>query len=256
MTVKEIYHFLAQEIPSSLSCEWDNDGLMLSGDTDRPVRRILCTLDVTEEAVDYAVSQRFDLIVSHHPLIFRPLPTLTPESHVGRKVLRLLAAGISVISLHTRADAVAGGVNDRLAALLGIFDAQPLGKGEESLCRIGHLSTPLPLEAFCRRVKSALGAPAVLCADAEREVFRVALCGGDGKDFVTAACAAGADTYLSGRIGYHPMTDAPECGMNMIEAGHYYTETHITAFFAELLARCVSDDTVIEEFSSNIILCL
>ena len=255
MTVKQLYEHLCDRVPTSLSCEWDNDGLMLSARPEKAVCRVLCTLDVTEEAVDYAVSGGFDLILSHHPLIFRPLHHLTPDTHVSRKALRLLEAGISVISLHTRADAVLDGVNDRLCDLLGIGNVTLFGEGGEMIGRIGKLPAPMSLSDFCLRVKSALGAPFVLCADAEREVCCVAVCGGDGKEYVDAARAAGADTYLSGRIGYHAMTDAPETGINLIEAGHYYTEAHITGFFAEMLTDLIPDVQV-EEFGSNILLCL
>lgn len=251
MTVEQLAAAIFERIPSSLSCEWDNDGLMVSGDTSRPVRRVLCTLDVTEETVDYAIGGGFDLIVSHHPLIFRGLKSLTPNDHVGRKVLALAENGISVISLHTRADAVLDGVNDRLAELLGIGETSKFGEG--MIGRIGCLAEPMPLSEFCQEIKEALGAPFVLAADAEREVFCVAVCGGDGKDFVEDALTAGADTFVSGRIGYHQMTDAPEMGINLVEAGHFYTETHITEFFAQIVSD-IAPDAEIEEFSSNIIL--
>lgn len=254
MTVKQFYEHIADRVSPTLSCEWDNDGLMLSPDEGREVRRILCTLDVTEEAIDYAEKNGFDLIISHHPLIFRPLRSLTPEHHIARKALRLLAAGISVISLHTRADAVLDGVNDRLAELLGLTGVSLFEAGE-MIGRIGTLPEPVSLVEFAESVKETLGAPAVLCVDTGLPVRRVAVCGGDGKDFVAAALAAGADTYVSGRIGYNVMTEAPEMGLNMIEAGHYYTETHITAFFVDL-ANDILPTAVTEKFDSNVILCL
>lgn len=255
MTVKQLYDHISDRVPTSLSCEWDNDGLMLSPDSSRPVRRVLCTLDVTDEAVDYAQENGFDLILSHHPLIFRPLRAVNGEDHVSRKVLRLLAAGISVISLHTRADAVLDGVNDRLADMLGLERVTLFGEAGEMLGRLGYLPEPMSLPDFCRMVKELLGAPTVLAADAGREVLCVALCGGEGKDYIRAACEAGADTYLSGRLGYHPMTDGPEMGINLVEAGHYYTETHITGFFAELVSDILPEAET-EEFASNIILCM
>ena len=250
MTVKQFYEYISLRIPTSLSCDWDNDGLLLSPDEGREVRRVLCTLDVTEEAVDYAVENGFDLIISHHPLIFKPLSSLTPEGHVSRKVIRLLTSDVSVISLHTRADAVFGGVNDRLAKLLGLSDVESFGEGE--LARIGELADPMDLPEFALCVKQSLGAPMVLCADTGLPVRRVAVCGGDGRDFVQAAIAAGADTYVSGRIGYHDMTDAPEMGINMVEAGHFYTENHITAFFCDLVAE-IAPNAVAEEFDAGVI---
>lgn len=255
MTVEQFCKHLFECVPASLSCEWDNDGLMVSGDPARHVRRVLCTLDVTEEAVDYAVAGGFDLIISHHPLIFKPLPAVTPADPVARKVIRLLENGISVISLHTRLDAIADGVNDRLCDLLDLEEVKHIDGDGDMIARIGWLPEPMPLPEFCALVKERLGAPAVLASDAGREVFCVALCGGDGKDYVTLARDAGADTYLSGRIGYHQMTDAPELGINMVEAGHFYTETHITEYFADIL-RDFLPEAEFEEFSSNVILCL
>ena len=253
MTVKQFYEKISERIPTDLSCEWDHDGLLLSPDEGRKVCRVLCTLDVTEEAVDYAVENGFDLILSHHPLIFKPLSSLTPDGHVARKVIRLLASDISVISLHTRADAVFGGVNDRLARLLGLADVQPFGA--DGLGRIGELDELPELPEFALRVKQILSAPAVLCADTGMPVRRVAVCGGDGRDLVEEAIAAGADTYVSGRIGYHQMTDAPEIGINMIEAGHFYTENHITSFFCDLVFE-LAPGAVAEEFDSGVIFCM
>ena len=255
MTVKQFYEHLCDRVSPSLSCEWDNDGLMLTPDGEREVRRVLCTLDVTAEAVEYAEEYGFDLIISHHPLLFRPLRALDPDNHIARKAMRLLRAGISVISLHTRADAVIDGVNDRLAELLGLSAVSLFGEAGEMIGRVGDLPAPMSLADFAARVKSVLGSPMVLAADADLPVQRVAVCGGDGKDFVAAALSSGADTYLSGRIGYNVMVEAPEMGINLLEAGHYFTETHITAFFAELTNEILPSAET-EEFASNVIACL
>ncbi len=255
MTVKEFYQQISELVSPELSAPWDHDGLMLSPDTEAEVSRVLCALDVTEETVDFAIAGGFDLILSHHPFIFHPLSALTPEEPTARKAMLLLGAGISVISLHTRADAVEDGVNDRLAHLLGLEDVRVMPGDEEGIARIGRLPAARSIESYAREVKEILGAPAVLFADAGHPVVRVALCGGDGKDFVKAAIAAGADTYLSGRIGYHQMVDAPELGINMIEAGHYYTENHITAFLAELVSD-ILPGALSTEFSSGRITCV
>ena len=135
MTVKELYEILSARIPESLSEEWDNDGLMCAPDGTREVSRVLLALDVTEELVDYAIEQGFDLIVSHHPLIFKPVSAINEQNHVARKLIKLIENEIAVFSFHTRADKVKGGVNDRLAELLGIECARPFGEGE--LGRIG-----------------------------------------------------------------------------------------------------------------------
>ncbi len=224
MTVRELYAYLDEKIPSALSCEWDNDGLMCCPNADAPVRRVLVTLDITNEAVETAIREGYDVILSHHPLIFRPLRALDPANPVASKVIRLLCAGVSAMSFHTRLDAVADGVNDVLCNTLGLSDVVPLVHGAESIGRIGHLPAPLSLAEFAQQVKSAIGADSLTVADAGLPVYRVAVLGGSGSDDVGAARAAGADTYLSGELGYHYLTDAPELAINLIAGGHFYTE--------------------------------
>ena len=248
MTVKTLYERLCDRIPEDLREDWDNDGLMCSSDDQREVKRALITLDVTEDIVDYAISHEFDLILSHHPLIFKPLKSVTEDSHVARKVIKLIKHDISVMSFHTRADKVEGGVNDTLADILGIKDAVPFGEG--FLGRIGTLEEELTMEDFSYLLKGLLDCDGVKVADACIPVQRVAVVGGDGKDYVEAALAAGADTFVSGRISYNIMAEAAERGINMLEAGHYFTEQPVTAFFQAQLMR-LDNDMYIEIMNSN-----
>lgn len=234
MNIRELYDYLDEMIPAELSLEGDNDGLMCCPDPDREVRRVLIALDVTGEVADEAVEGIFDLIVSHHPLIFRPLKSLTPDGGTG-KIINLIRSGISVMSFHTRLDALSGGVNDILADMLGLTDVLPFGKEGEMLGRIGRTEYPMGLEEFARRVRGGLGSPGVLVSGCGRMVSSVALLGGDGKDDLKYAKEAGADTYLSGRIGYHEMASADEIGMNLIEAGHFHTEDPVCDRLAELI---------------------
>lgn len=235
MTVREIYEMISDRIPEDLREEWDNDGIMCCPDDLSSVNRVLVTLDVTEEIVDYAIDNGFDLIVSHHPLVFKPISSIDPENHIARKLIKLIKAGVSVLSFHTRADKVRGGVNDCLARMLGLLDVEVFG--DDCLGRIGHLERETSLEDFAERVKSALGIEKVLASDAYNPVYSVALVGGDGKGYVAEAIEMGADTYLSGRIGYNTMEEAAEMGINLIEAGHYATEFPVTKFFSNLLLK-------------------
>ena len=250
MTVKKLYEKLCERIPESLSCEWDNDGIMCSSDSSADVNNVLIALDVTEEVVDYAISRNFDLIVSHHPLIFKPIGSLTEENHISRKLIKLITNNVSVFSFHTRADKVEGGVNDLLADYIGLVDVEPFG--EDGLGRIGTLPDERELENFAEDVKMQLGADSVRYADAYNTVKRVALVGGDGKDYVKAAIEAGADTYLSGRIGYNVMEEAADMGINLIEAGHYFTEFPVTSFFSSLISE-FDGNAYIEIADSNMI---
>ena len=250
MTIKELYAVFSEKIPSALSEEWDNDGLMCSADTSTEVHRALCVLDVTEEIVDYAIEQCFDLIVSHHPLIFRPITSVTEDNPTARKVIKLIENGVSVFSFHTRADKVSGGVNDSLCDLLGMFDTSAFGEGE--LGRIGELDEDMGLEDFAYKIKETIGADAVRYADGYNTVRRVAVVGGDGKSYIAAAIKEGADTFISGRIGYNVMEEATEMGINLIEAGHFYTEQHISEFFRDLIIDFDSN-IYVEIADSNII---
>ena len=250
MNAKQLYHKFEERISSDLREPWDNDGIMCLPDGSAEVYRALVALDVTEEIVDYAIEQGFDLIVSHHPLIFRPMSSINEENHISRKLIKLICSGISVFSFHTRADKLVGGVNDRLADILGMYDAVPFGEGD--LGRIGTIDEPMEIQDFAYRVKQLIGADAVRYADGFSDVHKVAVVGGDGKSYVKAAIDAGADTFLSGRIGYNVMEEATEMGINLIEAGHFYTEQHISEFFRDLLID-FDPNIYVEIADSNII---
>ncbi len=233
MKVIELYKYLDSHIPSSLSCAWDNDGLMCCPDENAEVRRVLVTLDVTDDAIAKAKEIGADVILSHHPLIFKGIKSLSGNGVVSSRAIELIKAGISVMSFHTRLDAVDGGVNDVLALTLGIEDAEPFG--EEGIGRIGELDEPMSLDEFANLVKERLSAPNVTYSGNGGDVFKVAVLGGSGADDLPAAIAAGADTYLSGTLSYHDMADAPDGEINLIEAGHFHTEDPVCDVLAELV---------------------
>lgn len=244
MTVQELYCFLEDKLPRALSAEWDNDGLCCLPEPTREVRRVLVALDATSDAVDYAVEGGFDLLLTHHPLLFRGIKALVPVGTVPSKLLKLAVNGVAAVSFHTRLDAASGGVNDILAAALGLSDVVPFApEGEVPCGRIGMLKAPVDAADFARHVKEVLGAPAVVLAGQGR-VQKIAVCGGEGADFLGAAKAAGADLFLSGRIGYHRMLDAPEEGLLTIEAGHYATEFPVCAYLAALVREAIPNAAV------------
>lgn len=237
MKLNEFYTLLEERIPKQYACAWDNDGLMCAADMNAEVRRVLCTLDVTEDALRYAAANGFDTVLSHHPLIFRPLGALTPAHHIARKAAFALQNGIAVLSYHTRFDTMPGGMNDLLAAALGVKDAVPFGDGESDTGRVGDLPQETDIYEFCGQIKTALGLGALLLAKAGNTVRRVAVLGGDGKDFIRGAIETGADTLVSGRLGYNCMAEAAEMGISLIEAGHFFTENIICGFYLRLLAE-------------------
>lgn len=239
-TVKEIYSYFDGLFPRSLSCEWDNDGLMVCADSSAPVSRVLLTLDVTEKVLAYAKNGGFDLIISHHPFIFHKLGSITDKS--AALPLEALASNITVMSFHTRFDAAEGGMNDTLAKLLGLTATGSFGpEGEENCGRICEIP-PVPFSSLVNKVKDVLSAPNICAAKANPNSTKVALLGGDGKDFIGAAVSAGADTFITGGASYNSMLDACAAGLSVIEAGHYQTEfLPFTSRISELLAGKFTD---------------
>ncbi len=250
MTTIELYNFLDKLIPASLSCDWDNDGLMCCPNKDAEVKKALIALDITERTVDYAIAGGFDTIISHHPLIFSKVSHLTEQGNTSRKLIKLVKNGISAMSFHTRLDAVDGGVNTVLASLLGFDNVTPFGPANEEFGQIGTLTKPMALEDFCKEIKSKLKSSALLYTDCGKSVQKVAILGGDGKDYIDAATAEGADTFVSGRFSYNFMAEAPERGINLIEAGHFYTENPVCRRLEELI-RSFDDSIKTEIINSN-----
>ncbi len=250
MTVEQLYCFFENKFPRALSAQWDNDGLSCAPELTKEVKKVLVALDPTAAVVEHAISGGFDVLLTHHPLLFRGIKALTPVGAVPAKLLQLALGGVAAMSFHTRLDAVEGGVNDILAQKLGLHDVAPFAPAGEVPCgRIGMLKQPVDVTAFATRVKNVLGAPAVLLAGSGT-VQKIALCSGEGGDFAEAAKQAGADLFLSGRIGYHRMLDAPEEGMAMIEAGHYATEFPVCVYLAELVRE--ADPTIEVEIAPTV----
>lgn len=243
ITVRELYAALEAYIPPALSCEWDNDGISCCPDPDAPVRGVLIALDPTEAAVEAAIEGGCNVILTHHPMLFRGLKTVDGHDTGSRKVIRMIAHGITAMAFHTRLDTVDGGVNDCLAAALGLTrvesfgeDGNPAGK---AMGRVGELPAPVSPEAFAETVKTALGLPALVLASCGKPVRRVAVLGGGGDGDVDAARAAGADLYVTGELKYHQLCDAPWEGMSLIMAGHYHTEAPVLGRL-EALCRAIS----------------
>lgn len=239
MTIIELYNTLDARIPRSLSCPWDNDGLAVCPDKNAPVTGIYIALDATEAAVEAARSQDCNVILTHHPLLFRGIKAVCDETTVSRKVIELIQKGMSAMSFHTRLDTVDGGVNDTLAACLDLADVTSFGdcdnpEGKE-MGRIGYLHEPMSAKDFAAFVKERLHAPSVVCAPADKPIHRVAVLGGGGDGDVSAAMRAGADAYVTGELKYHQLCDIPFEGMTLVEAGHYHTEFPVCTVLAAMV---------------------
>ncbi len=224
MTVQDVYNYLDSHAPFATCEEWDNVGLLI-GDPQQTVHHILVTLDVTDGAIDAALATGADLIVSHHPVIFSPLKQLTADSIP----YRLAANGIAVICAHTNLDRADGGVNDTLAALLGLSDIHPTADG---MCRIGTLPQSVTATALAKSVAQTLDT--AVRVSGSGDIRTVAVCGGSGGDFLDALAPI-ADAFVTGEVRHHEWLATH--GVTVIEAGHYATEVPIV----DTLCRWLTD---------------
>lgn len=218
VTVGQVLRLIDGLAPFELAEPWDNVGL-LAGAPDWPVEKVLCALDLRMEVLDEAKRIGAQLIVTHHPILFRGRKNLCESDGEGRLLCALVRSKIAMIAAHTNYDNAAPGVNDALAGVLGLRDAQPL----ESGMRIGTIEET-DFGTFCDRVRSALKGPARCYGDLKRMIRRVAVLGGAGEDYARLAIDAGADVYVTGEMAYHKALDAVDNGLCVIEAGHAATE--------------------------------
>lgn len=242
MTVYELYLKLTERIPKELSCSWDGDGFEVCGDKHREVKRVLIALDVTNEVIDKAIGEKYDVIISHHPLFFKGLKEISVLSPDGERAVKLIKNDISVMTFHTRLDAVGGGVNDTLAALLGLCNLETVEYNGEALVRVGELKCEMSAKDFAVLVKEKLGAPSVTLSECGKSVKRVALLGGSGSGEIKVGIFAGADTYVTGELKYHDYLSAQDLGVNLISAGHFYTEYPVCEILKSFV--CDIDSTV------------
>ena len=198
---------------------------------------ILVALDITEAVADEAIAENCQLIVSHHPVMnckWLPVQTVRQDTPQGHLLLKILRSGLSAICMHTNLDVAPGGVNDALAAALGLEDPGPLGD-PEGLCRMGTLASPMPLQEFAKHVCRALQANGVRYAGDSGPVRKVAVGGGACGNYEDAAIAAGCDVFVTSDLSYHQFLDAAGKGIRLIDAGHFPTENPVCTVLAEYL---------------------
>ncbi len=248
MTIREFYAALEERLPRSLSWDWDNDGISCAPDLDASVTGVLIALDPTEDAVEAAIESGCNVLLTHHPMLFRGLKTVDGHDTGSRKVISLIRHGITSMAFHTRLDAADGGVNDCLAAALGLTHVEPFGDNAnpagKPIGRVGDLPAEMTADEFIETLKTALDLPNLIFAGCGKTVRRVAVVGGAGDDDIAAAVAVGADTYVTGELRYHQLCDAPYGDINLVMAGHYHTEAPVLTRLAELCAEICPETPV------------
>ena len=225
----DVFSFLCELAPTELQMDFDNAGFLI-GRKDAEVSKVLVALDVTEAVVEEAIEKGVQLIVSHHPVIFHSLKSITDE-----KLLKLVENRIAVISMHTNLDIADGGVNDVLLSLLGAKREDVLD--EENCGRIGSLPEELSMTDFLRLCKERLHTNGLRYYNASRPVRRIAVLGGAGAGEIRSAACKGCDTYVTSDIKYHEFQLAAELGINLIDGDHFGTEDPMIPVLCEKLAK-------------------
>ena len=249
-TVNDILKYLETLAPRTMKMEWDNVGL-LCGSGNQQVKTILVALDPFESVCVESAQLGADLLVTHHPLIFQPVKSITDDDGVGRAILRLIRSGISAINAHTNLECAPGGVNDVLAQKLDLEEItviDPTGVDEAGqpwgLLRQG-IAQEQPLAEFLAHVKSALGCEGLRYVDGGRPVSKVAVGGGSCAGALREVADAGCDTFVTADVKYNQFFDAQELGINLIDAGHFYTENPICSVIAQKLRAQFPEISVI-----------
>ena len=240
MKAKQVFDALEQYAPLPLQDSYDNAGLQIGLTAEQEVAGALLCLDVTEAVIDEAERMGCNLIVAHHPLLFRGLKSITGRSYVERCVVKAIQKGIGIYAAHTNLDNAEGGVNYRIAEKIGLVNLSFLeikpgmtaGSGV-----IGELSQEMDEVDFLEHVKSLFG---IRCMKHNqlrgRKIRRVALCGGAGGFLLSQAIAQGADVFLTGEMRYHDYF-GHEGELMIAEMGHYESEQYTTDIFEEVLNR-------------------
>ncbi len=215
--IKDIINFTETFAPLSSAIEYDNAGLLV-GSAQKPVTKAVVALDITDAVIDEAAENGAELIISHHPVIFNPIKSVSDED----VVYKLAQKNISALCLHTNLDiSPIFGVNTCLAKAVGIKGGSFL---EGECLYIGELSEAVTNEEFAALVKTALNCKGLRYTLAKKRVKRAAVCSGSGGDYVYLAKEQGADVLLTGEIKHHEILDAVKLDVAVVDAGHFKTE--------------------------------
>ena len=232
--VRDVLDVLHRAYPESLAEEWDTGIGLTCGDPDDTVTSVLLAVDVDAATVDEAIRGGAQMLVTHHPLLFRPVQSVAADRSKGVLLHRMIRSGVAHAAAHTNADRAPGGVNSALAAALGLTDQRPLRPGEADPAhtgsgRVGRLPRPLTLRQFAALAADRLPATVTgvrAAGDPDRMLATVAVCGGAGDSELAAAAAARVDAYLTSDLRHHVVADfvADRANPAIVEVAHWAGE--------------------------------
>lgn len=218
--VKDIYDFIDEIAPFKTAMDFDNCGLLV-GNLDDEVKKVLLSLDINKNVCDEAKEKGANLIISHHPVIFKPLKNLNFESAVSK----LIKYGINAICAHTNLDIANEGVNYYLAKSLNLSNLSSLFlENSCSLGLIGQLDTQLEAKEFAKFVKKSLKCNGLRYTQVERKIRKVAVCSGSGGNLIDYAFKNNVDAFVTGEIKHSDIIKANEYQICVVDAGHFKTE--------------------------------
>ena len=248
MKISEIIQHLESIAPPEYQEEYDNSGL-ITGDVHMDCSGVLVSLDCTEELISEAFEKKCNLIVSHHPLIFRPLRRITPGNEIGKALIAAIRKGITIYAIHTNLDNILGGVNARIADKIGLINRKILlpksTNGMVGSGMIGDLKSPLSETQLLDQLKASFRVPVIRHSPLTgKSIRRVALCGGAGSFLISNALQKGADWFISADIRYHEFFGG-EDEMVIADIGHFESEQ----FTMDLI-----HDVILEKFPNFAVL--
>ena len=241
MKCREITEILERDYPGSCAEEWDNVGL-LAGDYNSEIKSILVALDATDETIEQAVVGGFDMLITHHPLIFGSVKQINGNSLVGRRLLKLIGNHITYYAMHTNFD-IRGmaQLNEEQIGLINtkvLYETGEEDGNAEGIGRVGELKSTMSYMQLAEHVKTSLKIESVRCyGSCSEDVKKVAISGGSGKSVVNEAIKAGAQVLITGDIDYHTGIDAAAQGLYIIDAGHFGTEKIFMDYMTEKLEK-------------------
>lgn len=230
MKVNDIFSFLNGLYPCDTALPFDNPGLLV-GSGGSEITNVLVALDCTFDTVKIANENKCNLIITHHPVIFEGLKSVTDEG----VVYSLIKNGISVISMHTNLDMGDGGVNDALCDRIGLKNIEKITDSEGFILRKGEI-TPLSCDALAKRIKETLGG-SVKYSDNGKEISRVLVCSGSGGDYIYLAKELGLDALITADVKHNIFTTAANLDIAVLDAGHFDTEDVIVEPLCKLLSE-------------------
>lgn len=241
MECKKVIEILEKQSPKSYACDWDNVGLLV-GREDKEIQKIYLALDATDEAIEEAIANGADMLLTHHPMIFKGMKRVTQEDFIGRRIIRLIQNDISYYAMHTNFDVM--GMADLAADYLGISDTRVLEitsvseTGEEGIGRYGSLKKEMTVRECCEEVKQAFSLENVkVFGNLERKVKTAAISPGSGRSVISNALQAGVDVLITGDIDHHEGIDAVAQKLTVIDAGHYGVEHIFIPYMEQYLKR-------------------